>query len=264
MADQEEAVLAIEALGDHTQLWTLNRPRRRNAFNGALLNALNTQLDLLAESPHVRCVIVTGAGDRAFSAGADLKERRTMKPAAVVAFVTQIGATFTRVAWGRPPFIAAISGFALGGGLELALACDLRAVDDSSSVGLPETSLGIIPGAGGTQRLSRLVGIGRAKELIFSGRRIGAQEALDIGLAELDGRDSSALDAAKRCAEQIVRNAPVAVAAAKLAVNRGSDLEMERALAHERRCYDRTISTQDRQEALAAFAEKRAPVFTGR
>ena len=263
MSDTPDPVLLVEPLGAHVQLWTLNRPRALNSFNRALLDALNAALDAI-EGQDVRCVILTGGGGRAFSAGADLKERKTMPADEVPAFVSYIGSTFHRVATAAPPFIAAVSGFALGGGCELALACDLRAVDDTSKVGLPETGLAIIPGAGGTQRLSRLVGLGRAKELVFTGRRVEAAEALAIGIAELDGRGTSALDAAKACADVISGKGPVAVAAAKQAVAGGWDLPLEDALDHERRCYDKTIPTSDRLEALAAFAEKRKPRFQGR
>ncbi len=258
-----EPVLRIEPLVDHVQLWTLNRPGALNSFNRALLDGLNEALDAL-DGTDVRCVVLTGAGGRAFSAGADLKERKTMPAEDVPAFVSYIGSTFTRVARAAPPFVAAIGGYALGGGFELALACDLRAVDSTSKVGLPETGLAILPGAGGTQRLSRLVGPGRAKELIFTGRRVAAEEALAAGLAELDGRESSALDAARACAESIAAKGPVAVAAAKAAIDGGLDLALDAGLAHERSCYDRTIPTQDRLEALAAFAEKRKPAFEGR
>lgn len=263
MSDAPELVLQIAPLGAHTQLWTLNRPRALNSFNRALLDALNVALDDL-EGSAVRCVVVTGGGGRAFSAGADLKERKTMPADEVPAFVSRIGSTFHRVSTSAPPFIAAIGGFALGGGFELALACDLRAVDLTSRVGLPETGLAIIPGAGGTQRLSRLVGVGRAKEIVFTGRRVEAAEALSLGMAELDGRATSALAAATACAELIAAKGPVAIAAAKQAVNGGFDLPLEAAMSYERGCYDRTIPTQDRLEALAAFAEKRPPQFLGR
>ncbi len=262
MSDSDP-VLRIDPLADHVQLWTLNRPRALNSFNRALLDGLNAALDTLPGTD-VRCVVITGAGGRAFSAGADLKERKTMPPEDVPAFVSYIGSTFHRVSTAAPPFIAAVGGFALGGGFELALACDLRAVDGTSKVGLPETGLAIIPGAGGTQRLSRLVGLGRAKELVFTGRRVEAEQALAWGLAELDGRETSALDAARAAAESIATKGPVAIAAAKEAVDGGFDLPLKAALEHERACYDRTIPTRDRLEALAAFAEKRRPSFEGR
>ena len=256
-------ILSIETRG-HLEIWTLNRPEALNAFNKALLITIGAELDRIADAPSVRCVILTGAGGRAFSAGADLKERKTMPAAEVPAFVSLIGGTFRRIAECAVPFIAAIDGFAFGGGLEIALACDIRAVGSAAKMGLTETRLAIVPGAGGTQRLPRLVGLGRAKELILSGRRIDAGEALRIGLAELDGRESTALEAALQCAEDIAACGPIAVRAAKAAIDGAFGQPLNEGLAHERRCYDRTLDTHDRLEALAAFTEKRPPQFEGR
>ena len=254
-------VLLVERHG-HVARWTLNRPQAMNSFNTSLLVALNEELDRLERDDDVRAVVITGAGDRAFSAGADLKERKTMPPEEVPRFVRLIGSTFARVAGTRVPTIAAIGGFALGGGLELALACDLRVVGPKAKVGLTETRLAIIPGAGGTQRLTRLVGIGRAKELILTGRRIDADEAVALGLAERKADD--AVDGAHELADAIAAGGPVAIAAAKAAIDGGADMSLERALQWETACYQRTIPTRDRLEALAAFAEKRPPVFEGR
>jgi enoyl-CoA hydratase/carnithine racemase len=255
-------VLSIEKRG-HIEVWTLDRPDSLNAFNKPLLLALNTQLDRLGDDRSVRCVVLCGAGGRAFSAGADLKERKAMAAADVPAFVDLIGRTFQRVAECEVPFVAAIDGYAFGGGLEIALACDIRAVGSGAAMGLTETRLAIVPGAGGTQRLPRLVGVGRAKELILSGRRIDASEALAIGLAELDGREGGAVAAALACAEAIAACGPVAVRAAKAAIDGALGQPLAEGLRHERLCYDRTLDTQDRLEALAAFAQKRAPKFTG-
>ena len=161
---------------------TLHRPARRNALGRDLVGALSDHLDALRRDPSARAIVVRGAGERAFCAGADLKERRTMAPAEVRRFVDKLRATMSALAAMPKPTIAAINGFALGGGCELALACDLRVMAQGATIGLPETHLGIIPGAGGTQRLARLIGPARAKELVFSGRRLGADEALSIGL----------------------------------------------------------------------------------
>jgi enoyl-CoA hydratase/carnithine racemase len=248
---------------DTVEVWTLNRPDALNAFNQGLLRALAGALDRIEHDHDLRCVVVRGLG-RAFSAGADLKERRTMPPDEVPAFVRLIGTTFDRVARARIPFIAAVDGFAFGGGLELALACDLRVVGAGASLGLTETRLAIIPGAGGTQRLARLVGLGRAKELIFTGRKIDAAEAVRIGLAEELADDGAALASALRIAQSIAAGGPVAVAAAKAAIDGGWHLPMHDALEWERRCYERTLPTEDRLEALAAFAERRPPVWKGR
>lgn len=257
-------VLTVER-GEHCELWTLNRPAALNAFNKALLLALNYELDRLGETPSgtlPRAVVLAGAGERAFSAGADLKERKTMPPDQVPAFVDLIGGTMTRLAEASVPFVAAVQGFAFGGGMEAALACDIRVVGPGAELGLTETRLGIIPGAGGTQRLCRLIGPGRAKSLILTGRRIGAAEAVALGVAEY--RADDAVVEALRVAEQIAECGPLAVRAAKRAVDGGFDLPMDEALAHERACYDTTLDSTDRVEALRAFAEKRKPVFTGR
>jgi len=256
-------VLTVARHG-HVERWTLNRPKALNSFNKALLVALNAELDRLEGDADVRAVVLAGAGGKAFSAGADLKERKTMPADEVPAFVSLIGSTFGRIAGARVPFIAAIDGYALGGGLEIALACDLRVVGPNAKVGLTETRLAIIPGAGGTQRLPRLVGPGRAKELILTGRRIGADEAARIGLAEVLAGDEGAVARAHELADAIGGGGPVAIAAAKAAIDGGLDRSLEDALAWERSCYDRTIPTQDRLEALAAFAEKRPPKFLGR
>jgi len=255
-------VLNVEKQG-HFEVWTLNRPGALNAFNKPLLLELNVELDRVGYDMSVRCVVLCGAGGRAFSAGADLKERKAMAAADVPAFVDLIGGTFQRIAECPVPFVAAIDGYAFGGGLEIALACDIRAVGAGAAMGLTETRLAIVPGAGGTQRLPRLVGVGRAKELILSGRRIDASEALAIGLAELDGREGGAMAAALACAESIAACGPVAVRAAKVAIDGALGQPLADGLRHERRCYDRTLDTQDRLEALAAFAQKRTPEFTG-
>ncbi len=259
----EDNVLLVETHG-HVERWTLNRPQALNAFNKDLLLAINRELDALPERAGVRAVVVCGAGGRALSAGADLKERKTMPPEDVPAFVNLIGSTFNRVAQAAVPFIAAVDGFAFGGGMELALACDIRVFGAGAKVGLTETRLAIIPGAGGTQRLPRLVGVGRAKELILSGRRIGAEESYRIGLAEFITDAGGAVPKAHDVAGEIAKSGPVAVRAAKRAIDGGLDRGVEEGLAFERGCYDLTLPTQDRLEALAAFAEKRPPVFEGR
>lgn len=258
-----DSVLLIERHG-HVERWTLNRPKALNSFNKALLLAVGEALVGLAVRADVRAVVLAGAGGKAFSAGADLKERKTMPPEDVPAFVSLIGSTFAGVAAARVPFVAAIDGYAFGGGLEIALACDIRVVGPNAKVGLTETRLAIIPGAGGTQRLPRLVGPGRAKELILTGRRIDADEAYRIGLAEVLAGEEGALARAHGVADAIACAGPVAVAAAKDAINGGLDRTLADGLQWERTCYDRTLPTKDRVEALAAFAEKRPPAFEGR
>ena len=258
-------VLLVEQR-DRIEIWTMNRPEAMNSLSIALLAALNgelARLEACAEPDLPWCVVLTGAGDKAFCAGADLKERKTMPPEDVPAFVAGIGATMSRIAGSRVPFVAAVSGYAFGGGTEAALACDLRVVGPRTSMGLTETRLGIIPGAGGTQRLPRLIGPGRAKSMILTGRRVGAEEAMTIGLAEFC-TDGDVLARALEVAAMVAGSAPVAVRAAKAAIDDGLELTLEQGLTREKACYQRTLHTEDRAEALAAFAEKRRPQFRGR
>jgi len=218
----------------------------------------------LSADPTVRVVILTGAGDKAFCAGADLKERKGMTDDDVRAMLGYYRESFGVIDRCAKPVVAALNGVALGGGFELALACDLRVAAATALVGLPETTLAIIPGAGGTQRLPRLVGTGKAKELILLGRRIAAPEALALGLvtavADVGER---AVDAAKKLTAHLVTGAPIALAAAMEAVDEGADLDFEAGLDLEARCYEKTLQSTDRREALAAFAEKRKPVYRG-
>lgn len=258
-------VLLIEQR-ERIEVWTMNRPQAMNSLSVALLAALNealARLEACAEPELPWCVVLTGAGEKAFCAGADLKERKTIPPEDVPAFVDGIRATMSRIAGCPVPFVAAVNGYAFGGGTEAALACDLRVVGPRTSMGLTETRLGVIPGAGGTQRLSRLVGPGRAKSMILTGRRVDAEEAMDVGLADF-ATDGDVLGRALEVAGMIARCAPVAVRAAKAAIDGGLELPLEEALAHEKACYQRTLETEDRTEALAAFGEKRMPVFRGR
>lgn len=261
-----ETIWLEEDLGS-TRIWTLNRPDARNALSRAARAELEARVDAVATAQEVRTVILTGAGDRAFSAGADLKERKGMSEEEVRQWLADLERTL--LALGRSPkvFVAAINGAAFGGGLELALACDLRVAARTAQVGLTETRLAIIPGGGGTQRLPRLVGPGRAAELILTGRKVGAEEALAIGLVERLGDPGTgpegALAAARRLADEIAGAGPVALAQAKEAMRVGLDQPLTEALSTERRCYEVTLGTQDRVEALRAFAEKRPPRFRG-
>lgn len=242
---------------------TLNAPPA-NAFSRAMVEALDGGLEALAEDESVRAVIVTGAGDRAFCAGADLKERASMSEEEVRAFVPRLQALTDALAALPMPTIAAINGAAFGGGCELALACDVRLMASTASIGLTETSLGIIPGAGGTIRLPALVGIGRAKELIFSARRVDADEARAIGLVEEVCDPDMLLPRASDLAATIASNGPLAVRAAKRALDAATSLAAGEAFAAERDAYASIIDSQDRLEGLAAFREKRTPRYQGR
>jgi methylglutaconyl-CoA hydratase len=253
VSTQEDGIVVI----------TLNRPNAANALSIKMLEELKNVIDTCKFDPSVRCLVLTGAGEKAFCAGADLKERAGMEPQMVRKTVSLIRECINNLESLPQPVIAAVNGAAFGGGTELALACDIRVASENAKFGLTETSLGIIPGAGGTQRLPRLVGKGRAKELIFTARRIDAQEAKDIGLVEYVVRPESLFEKAIEIASQIVRNAPIAVRQAKFAIEKGMDVDLTTGLAIEQNAYEITIPTKDRLEGLQAFKEKRPPVYKG-
>jgi len=242
----------------------LCRPEAKNALGRQLLGELEAALAALAEAPAARVVVLHSLVPGAFCAGADLKERAGMTAEQAEAFVDRLRNAFTALAALALPTVAAIEGAALGGGLELALACDLRVAGGEAQLGLPETSLAIIPGAGGTQRLPRLVGPARAKDLVFTGRRIGAAEALGMGLVDRLAEAGQGLATALDLARQISPNGPVALRVAKEAIDHGLDLDLERGLELERACYRRVLPTEDRLEGLAAFRERRSPDYRGR
>ncbi|MBD8067951.1 enoyl-CoA hydratase [Bacillus sp. PS06] len=242
---------------------TLNRPHAANALSKQILSELTEVLEDSKYNKRIRCIIITGAGEKAFCAGADLKERAGMTMDEARKAVSFIKETINRIEDLPQPVIAAINGFALGGGTELALGCDIRIASEDARLGLTETSLGIIPGAGGTQRLPRLIGKGRAKELIFTARKVDASEALEIGLVEYVTPRDLLLDKAYEIAEQIVNNAPIAVSQAKYSIEHGYDVDLHTGLAIEKNAYDITIPTSDRLEGLQAFKEKRNPIYKG-
>jgi enoyl-CoA hydratase/carnithine racemase len=242
---------------------TLNRPTVMNAFNVDLLNALASEIDSVGFRPEIRVVVITGAGQRAFCAGADLKERGTLTPIQVQQFVSTLRNLFTRIENLSKPVIAAVNGVALGGGTELALASDIRIASETATLGLTETRLAIIPGAGGTQRLPRLIGKGMAKELIFTGRRVSAAQALSIGLVNRVCPPDALLSDCARLAGEICEAGPLAVEQAKYAINHGCETDLATGLAIESNAYRVIIPTKDRLEGLAAFREKRKPVYKG-
>lgn len=249
---------------DAVELWTLNRPEKRNAVSRAMVRELEENVARVSGSAETRVVVVTGAGDQAFCAGADLKERATMSEAEVRGFLERLRGTLRRLETSGCVFIAAINGSAFGGGTELALACDLRVAAAAAELGLTEVKLGIIPGGGGTQRLARLIGPGRAKDLILTGRRVNAAEAFSIGLVNRLAPEGRLMELALSLAEQIAANAPLAVGAAKHAVDEGLDLPIDAALGLEHRHYETVLKTEDRLEGIRAFAEKRPPRFSGK
>ncbi|MCY0869395.1 MAG: enoyl-CoA hydratase-related protein [Firmicutes bacterium] len=256
--------VAVRQLAQGVQLLTLSRPEAMNALSSALLEELMAEVERLVGDASVRAVIFTGAGERAFCAGADLKERRDMTATQAKEAVRRIRSAVAAVAALPMPTIAAIRGVALGGGLELALACDLRVVASDATIGLTETRLAIIPGAGGTQRLARLIGPARAKELIFTGRRLSGEQALEYGIAQHVRPASDVLDQALELALHIAAGGPLAVRQAKRAIDGGLELSLEQGLEWEMRAYDTLFDTEDRVEGLLAFAEKRPPRYQGR
>jgi len=249
---------------DGVILLTLNRPEVMNSFNFDLLHALKEQIEDVRFKPEVRIIIVTGTGEKAFCSGADLKERVTLSPIQVKEYIFTIRNLFTSIEQLNKPVIAAVNGIALGGGTELALASDIRIASMNASMGLTETRLAIIPGAGGTQRLPRLVGRGKAKELIFTGRRVNAEEALQIGLVNAICEKDELIPEAMKMAAMICETGPIAIEQAKYAINFGLETDLHTGLAIESNAYWVTIPTEDRLEGLAAFREKRKPVYKGK
>jgi methylglutaconyl-CoA hydratase len=244
---------------------TLDRPDRRNALSRDTLHALGRLGRELIEDDGVRAIVVTGAGDKAFCAGADLKERQGMSGDDVRAQVGLYRTELGILDRSPKPVIAAINGVAFGGGLELALICDLRVAAPHAELSLPETTLGIIPGAGGTQRLPRVIGEARAKEMILLGRKLGAAEALSWGLVNrVSSEGVSVLDDTLHWIEPIAAGAPIAQSAALRAVEASYDVPLPAGLELERVYYDETLRSEDRLEALRAFAEKRKPAFRGK
>jgi methylglutaconyl-CoA hydratase len=255
-------VVRIETPAEGIRALVLDRPPV-NALGRELVDDLLTACETLQGDVEARCVVVRSAGKH-FCAGADLKERQGMTLDEVRAFVPRLAAVCNALAALPMPTIAAVNGTAAGGGCEVALGCDLRILAEDATIGLRETALAILPGAGGTQRLPRLVGPATAKRWIFTGKMHGAAEALADGVAQQVVPAAVLEAAALDLARAIAANGPVAVRLAKRAIDGGADLSLDRALALEWDCYQGVLGTQDRVEALTAFAEKRPPKFEGR
>ncbi|WP_164668870.1 enoyl-CoA hydratase [Virgibacillus doumboii] len=257
-------LVEYKLVDNHVALLTLNRPEAMNALSKPLLDELNNHVHNINANEEIRCTIITGSKEKAFCAGADLKERKGMSEDQVVAAVKYIGETITNIENMKMPVIAALNGAAFGGGLELALGCDIRISSDHVKAGLTETSLAIIPGAGGTQRLTRLIGPGKAKKLIFTAKPVTAREALELGLVEQVVSSENLLDEAIITANMIAKNGPIGLKQAKTAINKGIQTDITTGLAIEHLCYKETIPTEDRIEGLQAFKEKRKPVYQGK
>ena len=244
-----------EPKGDIAYL-VINRPEALNALNAQVLADLSAALDAV-DTELVRCLIVRGAGDKSFVAGADIAQMKELDPAAGEAFGKQGNDEFLKLESFPIPVIAAVGGYALGGGCELAMACDFRICSDKAVFGQPEVGLGITPGFGGTQRLARLVGPGMAKQMIYTARNIKADEALRIGLVNAVYPAEELYAAAEKIAASIAANAPIAVRACKKAINEGYDLPIEQAVVCEEKAFGSCFQTADQQEGMGAFLEKR-------
>lgn len=253
----------IEEQKNRALILTLNRPRVMNSLNFDLLKALKEKISSLESRKEIRTLIITGAGEKAFCAGADLKERATLPPDKVKLFIHTIRNLLTDIQQLPIPVISAVNGAAFGGGTEIALASDIRIASENAVMGLTETRLAIIPGGGGTQRLPRIVGMAKAKELIFTGRKVNYKEALDIGLVNQVTSPEELMDKCLEMADMIAQAGPIAVEMAKHAMDSGFDADLATGLAIESLDYERTIPTKDRLEGLKAFKEKRKPVYKG-
>lgn len=243
---------------------TLNRPDSMNAFNYEMLRELGQVAEAIRINPDIRVVIFTGAGEKAFSVGADLKERKTLTEQQVKRNIYKIGEVFSSIESLPQPTIAMMNGYAFGGGMELALSCDFRIAAHDITLGLTETSLAIIPGAGGTQRLPRLIGESKAMELILTARRLNAEEALTYGILTKVVSKESLLEETGKFADMMLANGPIALQQAKFAIKHGMNADLQTGLHIERKAYEMTIPTEDRVEALMAFSEKRKPQFKGK
>ena len=248
----------------HVAVVTLNRPEALNAISGEVADVLAGSLLQAAADPNAWVVVLAAVGDRAFCVGADLKERNTLDDSGWLRNRVLMRGLFDSLRALPQPTVASVFGYALGGGFELALNCDLIVASDDAVFGLPEVRVGIVPGGGGTQALVRRLGPTRAKELIFTGRRISAEEANDLGLVarvvERDALESVTMEVAR----EICASSPVAVREAKLAIDRGLDVALEDGIELEDLAWRRAVSSQDRREGIAAFNEKREPQWRGR
>lgn len=235
---------------------TISRPKALNALNSTVLDELSQTVSSI-DLDNVRCVIITGDGEKSFVAGADISEMSNLSQSEGEAFGKKGNDVFRKIETLPIPVIAAVNGFALGGGCELSMSCDIRICSDNAVFGQPEVGLGITPGFGGTQRLARLVSPGMAKQLIFTARNIKADEALRIGLVNAVYPQAELMDQAKKMAAGIAKNAPIAVRACKKAINEGLDAKMDDAIVIEEKLFGKCFETYDQKEGMAAFMEKR-------
>ena len=256
--------ILFEVDGDGIARLTVNRPDKLNALNRALIADIDEAVRRMETDAAVRALIVTGAGERAFVAGADINELAVLTPVEAQAYAARGQAVLRRLERMGKPSVAAVNGFALGGGLELAMACTIRAASPNAKLGQPETKLGIVPGYGGTQRLPRLVGRGRALDLLLSGEPIDAAEAHRIGLVNHVVPQPDLLEFCRAWLAKVLANGPLAVALAIEAVDLGLDAGLDAGLRFEAAAFGLTAATEDRREGTRAFLEKRKPAFAGR
>jgi enoyl-CoA hydratase len=242
---------------NHVALLTLSDARGLNTLNSEMMEQLEQAVAVVEKDEDIYCMVLTGAGVKAFAAGADIAEMNAMDEAAIRRYIIDGSKLFRRIELFNVPVIAAVHGYALGGGCELAMSCDIRIVSDGSTFGQPETLLGVIPGWGGTQRMARLVGIGKAKELIFTGRYVKADEAFAMGLVNKVVAKDVLMDEAMLMAETIARRGPVAVRAAKRAINAGAQGNLDSSLTFESEMFFECFETEDRKNAMQAFLEKK-------
>lgn len=248
-------------VADNIGIVSINRPKALNALNSKTLEELGDLLDSIAIDSEIRAVVIRGAGEKAFVAGADITEMQMLSAIEARKFSKLGQSVFKKIENLPQPVIAAINGFALGGGCELAMACDIRIAAENAKFGQPEVQLGVIPGFGGTQRLPRLVGKGIAKELLFIGESIKAQEAYRIGLVNKVVPVEELMTVAITMAKKIISKAPIAVQLCKEAVNEGLDVDLDSGIAYEIEVFGLCFATNDQKEGMRAFIEKRSPVF---
>ena len=248
--------LVLYEAKDAIGIITINRPEAMNALNADVLTALGEVLDQIDQNA-IRAIIVTGSGEKSFVAGADIAQMSTLSPAEGEAFGKHGNDVFLKLESFPIPTIAAVNGFALGGGCELSMACDIRICAENALFGQPEVGLGITPGFGGTQRLARIVGVGMAKQMVLSARNIKADEALRIGLVNAVYPQEELMNEAMKLASAIAANAPIAVRASKKAINEGLALPIEEAVVIEEKAFGSCFATHDQIEGMSAFLEKR-------
>ena len=256
--------LLVTTSDDGITAVTINRPKALNALDSQTLDEMKDCFTRLKADAATRAVIITGAGSKAFVAGADLAEMSKLSAAEGMAFSTLGHEVFDMIESLPVPVVAAVNGFALGGGCELALSCDFRYASETAKFGQPEVNYGIIPGFGGTQRLARLVGSGVAKEAIYTGAFFDAQEAYRIGLVNKVTKPEELIPACEEVLRKILKKGPFAISQAKDAINNGLNMDLESGLRYEAQAFGACFATKDQKEGMAAFLEKRKPTFTGK